>query len=267
MEFTNKVITLKPESELSFTIKKDSYLKFPTAQHIFFRSKQDEIFKQYQTARTFLYETETKDLKHWFTEYDKSNEEIIKLSFMGDMYETALIYYNIIVDLSWTLCYVSIEYALYSKNSTIELNNFISIEEAYDAMRKTENLVTNPGIEGNPLEYLRSMCPEFEESIDLVIEFWKNFKDSSIRKLYNFIKHKGKPTYCEIEKIIGGSVITLTIGGNKCPIDIRDVKMEVELIKSIRELKEFDDEVLFPYIKKLFELLEMQINPSKMILQ
>lgn len=266
MEFINKVITLNPERTSSFTLGKGYEIKIPTAQDVFFKSKQDEIFKQYQTARMFLYETETKDLEHWFTGYDKSKEEIVRLTFMTEMYETALIYYNIIVDLSWTLCYVSIEYALYSKESTIELSNFMSIEDAYNTMRKIENLVTNPGVDGNPLEYLKLMCPEFEESIDWIIEFWKSFKDSDIRKTYNFLKHKGKPTYCEIEEIVGKKVMNLTIDGNRCPIDISDVKMEVELFKSISELREFDDEILFPYIKRLFELLETQINPSKMIL-
>lgn len=265
MRFTNDIYTLKPEKRISFTIGKDSNIKLPTAQNVFFRSKQDEIIKQYESARLFLRETVIDDLDKWVDEYDKRYEETFKLLLIERMFEAALIYYNIIVDLSWTLCYVSIEYALYKKDSNVELNSFISIEDAYNAMRKAENLVTNPDIEGNPLVYLKFMCPEFEEAIELVIEFWRKFKDRSIRNLYNFIKHKGKPAYSEVESILGNKLMSLKIDGNDCPIDIRDVKMEVELGKSINDLKDFDDKTLFPYIKKLFELLEEQINPSEII--
>ena len=108
-------------------------------------------------------------------------------------------FYNIIVDLSWTLCYVSAEYVLYEKDKTIDFSGMLPIEEAYKALRKAENLVTNPNSQDNPFVYLKNMCPEFTPAIDLIIEFWQDFADSEIRKLYNFIKHKGKPNFDEIE--------------------------------------------------------------------
>lgn len=267
MEFANDIYILKPYINVSFTINKGDEIKVPSAQDIFFRCKQDEIFLQYESARLFLRETEIDDLSLYFDEYNKKYEEGFKLSLIERKFEAALIYYNIIVDLSWAICYLSVEYALYQEGKeTKVLNKFLSIEDAYDVMRVAENSITNPNSNGNPLEYLRSVCPEYKESINLVIEFWKSFKESSIRVLYNFIKHKGKPTYYEIEELKGGRLLDFSIDGKRCPIDIADVKMKVGLMDSIKSLNKFDDEVLFPYIKTLFDLLEKQINPSKMII-
>ena len=44
--------------------------------------------------------------------------------------------------------------------------------------------------------------------------------------------------------------------------DIRDVQMELSLTDEIARLKEFDDEMLFPYIQKLIGIIEKTINPS-----
>ncbi|MEG0134105.1 MAG: hypothetical protein RR851_15080 [Clostridium sp.] len=266
MEFSTDIFMLNPNKDIHIEFNRDTIINPPTAQDVFFRAKQDELFQQYQSARIFLRETETEDWNHWFDECDPRYEGTFKLLFMQRMFETALIYYNIIVDLSWTLCYVSTEYALYKRDKTIKLNDFISIEDAYYAMRKTENLVTNPDIEGNPLEYLKAMCPEYQDSINLIIDFWRDFKDSSARKLYNYIKHKGKPNYSEIEKFRAGKLMALKINEKECPMDIRDVKMVIGLIESISDLKEFDDTKLFPYIEKLFGLLEMAIKPSEIII-
>ncbi len=266
MEFSTDIFSLDPNKDIHIEFCKNTTIKLPTSQDIFFRAKEDEIFQQYQSARLFLRETETDDWDHWFQDYDPNYTEAFKLLFIQRMYETALIYYNILVDLSWTLCYISTEYALYKKDKTIKLNDFINIEDAYDAMRNAENLVTNPDNEGNPLTYIKVMCPEFEDSINLVIDFWKDFKDSSIRNLYNYIKHKGKPSYEELERIKGGKLMGLKINEEECPIDIRDVKKVVNLRKSIIDLREFDDTILFPYIKKLFELLELEIKPSEILL-
>lgn len=118
-------------------------------------------------------------------------------------------FYNVIVDLSWTLCYVSAEYALYEKDETINFSGMLPIEEAYAALRKAENIVTNPNSPDNPFVYLKSMYPGFAPAIDLIIEFWKNFADSNVRGLYNYVKHKGKPLFDEIEEYRQGKITAL----------------------------------------------------------
>jgi hypothetical protein len=107
--------------------------------------------------------------------------------------------------------------------------------------------------------------------IDLVIEFWEKFCLTSMRQKYNYCKHKGKPTYSEIEKLRDGKMVNIYINkkaiGKKIQIasDIGDVQYHFSLIEGIRELYKFDDEVLFPYIKVLFNKLEQVIQPSPIV--
>lgn len=262
MDFLTNIFELQQDKSVSINLNN---VKIPTSVDVFFRAKQDEIFQQYESARMFLRETETENWDHWFQTDDHKYQEVFELLFMERMFEVALMYYNIIVDLSWTLCYVSAEYILYEKNKTIKMESIMSIDDAYDAMRRAENLVTNPNNEGNPFEYLKLMCPEFKDSIELIIGFWKSFRDTNIRALYNFIKHKGKPMYEEVEKFRPGKLLGLTIDNKNCPTDIHDVQKIINLKKSIMELREFDDKLLFPYIKRLFELLESAVNPSPFV--
>ena len=131
-------------------------------------------------------------------------------------------------------------------------------------MRKTENGVSTPHAEGNPFAYLKKMVPEFSPAVDLIVEFWKNFSNSNIRNLYNYIKHKGKPIYREIEEFRGGKAMRLLINKQEYPSDIRDVQKKVGLKQGIDELIHFDDNILFPYIQNLLELLNTAVDPSPM---
>lgn len=261
MEFVNDIYSLLPSRNVKFSLKE---VKFPNNKDLFFRAKQQEINEQYEAARSFLRETETDDWDHWFTS-DEKHHKVFELIYKSHFFEASLMFYNIIVDLSWTLCYVSAEYVLYEKDQTIDFSGMLPIEEAYDALRKAENLVTNPNSQDNPFVYLKNMCPEFTPAIDLIIEFWSNFADSEIRKLYNFIKHKGKPNFDEIEAYKGGKIMGLKIGSEDYPTDIREVQKKVGLYQIISDLQYFDDNVLFPYIKELLSRLEAIIKPSPMI--
>lgn len=239
-------------------------VKLPSNQDLYFMSKKKEIFEQYQGARIFLKETQTKDWNHWFNpagEYQK----IFEISFSQHFYEAALFYYNVIVDLSWTLCYVSAEYAIYNKNRAVDIHGIMPIEEAYKKLREAENSVTGPGSEGNPFEYLKAMQPNFSNAINLIIDFWKKFKDSTIRQNYNYIKHKGKPLYEELNTLRPGKLMGLQIKDEECPTDVRDVQLKINLMASTQDLKDFDDNILFPYIKSLFELLDKAVDPSPLI--
>lgn len=81
---------------------------------MYFVSKWHELFERYEMARIFLSKTEEDNWDYWF---DKVDDEVaqkgIELMFKAQMLETALINYNILVDLTWTMTYVSAEYVLY----------------------------------------------------------------------------------------------------------------------------------------------------------
>ena len=126
-------------------------LKAPSNQDVYFISKWHEIFERYCSARLFVRGTmkdEWSDWQHWFnlTDNDKINNAF-KLKLIADMYETALINYNILVDLSWTITYVSSEYILYKfdKSGNIinsnEIYGMLPIEQAYGALRSAEKML------------------------------------------------------------------------------------------------------------------------------
>lgn len=267
MVFKNDIFTLSPTSKRTFNLVG---AKLPNSKDVYFRAKQDEIIDQYAAARIFLNEIETNDWEHWFNKQKlDENNEAFKLIFSSYFYESALTYYNVLIDLSWTICYVSAEYVCNFKNMPISFSGVKPIEEAYDLLRQAENNVTNPTSENNPFQYLKIMCPEYTTAIDLIIDFWKDFSNTNIRKNYNFFKHKGKPAYNEIEKLRGGRVMGVYVKENGKKIemvsDTQDVKYKISLFDSIKELYKFDNEKLFPYLKKLLEELEKQVNPSPMV--
>ena len=47
--------------------------------------------------------------------------------------------------------------------------------------------------------------------------------------------------------------------------DTQDVKYKISLLESLKELHKFDEEKLFPYLKRLFEELERLVDPSPMV--
>lgn len=104
MDFSTDIFSLdKPSSVTSNLVG----TRPPNNHDLFFRSKQKEIVEQYSAARIFLRETETDDWEHWFNPVkDDVANKAFKLIFRSYFYETALFYYNAIVDMSWTLCYV-----------------------------------------------------------------------------------------------------------------------------------------------------------------
>ena len=271
MDFANDIFTLKPPSKKSFKLEGTS---LPTNKDLYFRTKQREIIDQYAAARIFLRETETDDWSHWFNLVDdERNNTAFKKIFTTYFYETALMYYNIVVDLTWTLCYVSAEFAISNSSNRVDFEGCKPIEEAYQLLRTAENSVTSPTAESNPFEYLQKMCPEYSKAIQIIVDFWNSFSSSAIRKKYNYCKHKGKPAYDEIEELRGkgrlsGISIQLVNSTEKIEIasDIRDVQWVQSLKENISELIKFDNEQLFPYVKSLLEELERVVKPSPMVM-
>lgn len=246
-------------------------IALPTDKDMYFVSKWNELFERYSVARLFLRKTQEMEWDYWFVRLkDKDFQKAAEVFIKANLYETALINYNILVDLSWTITYVSAEYALYKfdKEGNVTNAEAVSgmhpIEEAYRLLRKTEEGVTTPHAKGNPFDYLKAMTPEFSAAVNLIIDFWKEFSNSNIRNLYNYIKHKGKPLYRESEEILGKKAMQLWIDKEEYPADIRDIQKIVGLDDGIRELIDFDDNLLFPYVDRLIEELQKAVNPSPM---
>lgn len=268
--FTNDIFgTIKPSHNKSFNL---IGTKLPSNQDIYFVSKWHEVFDRYSTARRFLRKAKENNFDYWFNPVDNpTTQKSLELMFKADLFETSLINYNILVDLSWTWAYVSAEYVLYTFDDEGNVTNakdvygMHTIEDAYELLRKTENGVVTPHSEGNPFNYLKKMRPEFTEAMDIIIDFWKYFSNSNIRNLYNFIKHKGKPKYKEIEALRGGKVFSIHIGDREYPSDITDVQKIIELESNMDTLIAFDNEKLYPYIKKLLMSLKKAVQPSPFV--
>jgi hypothetical protein len=268
MEFKTDIFSLEPNGNRTVSLIGAT---LPTSKDVYFRAKQKELLNQYAAARIFMQETETDDWSHWFnpTE-DPKNQKAFELIFKSYFYETALIYYNIVVDLSWTICYLAAEFALSLGGKRVDLDGVMPIEDAYKLMRSAENNVTNPNANESPFVYLKNMCPDFATAIDMIVSFWNDFGCSEIRKMYNFCKHKGKPAYSEIEALRGGKAMGfyMQVRGEtkvQLPSDIRDVQLTCSLADSIDELMAFDDEKLFPYISALLIELERVLKPSPFV--
>ncbi len=89
-------------------------IALPTDKDMYFVSKWNELFERYSVARLFLRKTQEMEWDYWFVRLkDKDFQKAAEVFIKANLYETALINYNILVDLSWTITYVSAEYALY----------------------------------------------------------------------------------------------------------------------------------------------------------
>ncbi len=127
------------------TIKEGTVL--PSNQDMYFVSKWNELFERYTVARLFLRKTQEDNWDYWFNHIDKPDvQKAVEMIFKSNLYETALVNYNILVDLSWTITYVSAEYVLYSfdKEGNVtnvkEVSGMHPIEEAYELLTQTSHI-------------------------------------------------------------------------------------------------------------------------------
>ncbi len=258
LEFKENVNLLYPELEKDIKVSLTSSL--PLIKDIYFKAKRFEIYRKYCSARTFLGQTQITHWWYWIPEEQQSNEDA-KLFVTSGFYESALMFYNSIVDLSWIICYVSAK-NIYNNQSTD-----FSIEEAYKLLETFEKEVRSPKTKTknqniNSFKYIRDNCPDFEEPINLIIEFWNDFSNSTIRNNYNHIKHRGRPFYTEMQNIIPKYFNLYNENGEQLPSHISDLQHKISLNDSVNDLLDFDNNKLFPYIKNLLELIEKIIKPS-----
>lgn len=261
----------KIQPHKGFSVQLDG-LVLPKTQDWYFVAKWNEIFEQYTWARIFLRKSDDENYRGIFMDpKDDRVKRQMELSCSAQFYEISLLYYNILVDLSWTITYVTAEYIIYNKNKngeitgSTEIESIMSLEDSHEMLRKTENNVTSPHSPNNPFDYLKMMVPEFEEPINMIIEFWEQFSNTEIRRNYNFLKHKGKPSYNELIAATPSVGFSMHIDKIQVPSDINDVQLKLNLRDNINELIRFDNEELFPYLDKLLHTLEEIVNPSPLV--
>ena len=274
MEFERDILALGRPEKVKIQLQD---VNLPDNNSVYFRAKQKELISQYCAARVFLSETDrpNEDWRHWDRVVPMQCKEpeysYYKTQMRADLYEAALFFYNSVVDISWAMCYLATEYLCIKNGQTVSIDGISPISVASAQARELENLSQTPTARTNPLRYLKQVCPEFEEAIDLVDGFWNTFAETEVRKKYNYCKHKGKPTYQEIEDLNPSRTWEyIVVNGNTHEIDrmptaVSDVGYEVSLEESICELRNFDDQVLFPYIEKLITTIEHILQPSEMI--
>ena len=130
-----------------------------------------------------------------------------------------------------------------------------SIDEVYDFLRSNEDKPAFPTKKYNPFKIMCEKCPEFQKPISIIEGFWDSFKESTIRKTYNFTKHRGKIAYNEIDSILGNrmnAIVQTETNISRIPICSEDAGFKKSFREGISELKEFDKEILSPYLFTLF---------------
>lgn len=242
--------------------------KIGSNEDLFFRAKQNEIYDQYCAARIFMRETEfqVEEKDKYLTSLSEMYKSDLDMGvyLKSIFYESALIYYNIVVDLTWVLTYACIEYFCFENQCDIlPLKGIQDVDTARKSLIHIEENTVSPGSVNNPFTYLRQIAPAFNCSIDIIKQFWDKYCNDKIRNRYNYIKHRGKPYYLEVkdERIFnaysgsGESFVQLASA-------VSDVSERYSLDEAIKDLQEFDDNCLFEYVYKLIKELENIVKPT-----
>lgn len=273
MEFTKQLIDtdfapIKPGKHSLFNNG-----SIPNNKDVFIKAKWHEVFDRYESARMMLMQADYLEDCGWINSIDDvSQREFMKLRQKSYFYESALTFYNILIDLSWVFSYVAMEFIIYQKDEngndvTINVEDFSLVDDAYEILRKLESSVSNPDSEGNPLEYFKHIEPGFSSVISSIQTFWATFKESKIRNRYNYMKHRGMPVYDEIKKyLVPPFNVNIEIEGKNIPSSVFDVQNVWNLDECIKELISFDNDVLFDYITKLVREINFVIQPSEIII-
>ena len=274
MIFKNDLNGLSLNDHVVRELNSHSKINIPTGNQLYYAQKKLELFERYQTARMFMRMLDDKEILQYIaSKICTSNHDLMIEGIKCDFYEAALFNYNIIVDMSWLLTLAAAEYIVYKDNESQEKPDFtllyecLKIKDAKDAIYKIESLSTSPEYNEKSLfKYLKKINIPYEYAINYVNEFWKTFQNDDIRHNYNYIKHKGKPIYYN-EKI--GDISkewSIYDGDELISANIQDTRTSVNIDEEIKKLLKFDNDTLFPYIKKLESLLEKNIDISDTIL-
>lgn len=227
------------------------------AQHnnseLFFEEKLHEMIQQYTFARTYLGQIDCSNWDYWFsTSGSDINDSTIKAMLNGSFLEIAILYYNIAVDLSWTLAYTSMEFAHYKNGRRSQSSAESPTHETVQIIRDFEKYISEPTNPSNPLLYLQRQGEEYANVVSHLITFWDKFKDSEIRNLNNFLKHRGKPYYIQEQST---KLFSLRINDVEYATDFVDLQKEVDIYTVQSQLIDFDNSDLYPYCDELIDML------------
>lgn len=235
----------------------DNTTLIQSSRVIFFESKLYDIFLRYQSARILIRSINNNDNGYWVCEDDYN--DIVRYNLNGNFLENMIINYNIVVDLTWLITCLSIEICIYEENhnEAFDFNRPNEVIKIKEVMERIEKIVKSPNSEeiASYFSYFNALSRNYLPITNHVTQFWSSFQNSEIRKLYNFIKHRGKPEYTEIYKLTGRGFYNYTENGITVATDISDVRKEISFEEELKKLIKFDEDVLFPYCDKLFKLL------------
>ena len=203
------------------------------------RYKLTQIFQNFYIARLHLLYSIDK-IKYGDLVNDKVDEGDIKKIFL----QNALIYYNICIDLSWSMVY------LFCLPQELDFN--ISKKEVEDG----ERIVNYEFITQNLEAFCKNVDVEYQNKLRKLLEiinvFWKETLTSEFRKMYNYTKHQGA------YNILGINIDSFfKIEGIEPNIDIIE-SPEFDKEKITKELSKFNNEFI-TYMDKIIEII---IDPS-----
>ena len=256
-KFKNNVDKWLKEQKIRNKIPKNTII-IPSSRELFFEGKLYEIYLRYQSARTMLNAIDNNENGYWYDDIEE-NKDLIRLNYNGFFLESMIMNYNIIIDLTWVVTFLSIEICDYEIKSDGNFNfsDGNDISKTKEIIKKIEGLAKRPDDReiSEYMNYFNSLSEKYIPITEHIKSFWKTFKDSEIRKLYNFIKHRGKPEYKEIYNITGRKFYSYISDEIEYSTDISDIRSTISLYETLNNLIYFDDNTLFEYCDKLFELL------------
>lgn len=262
MNFEKKLSVFNPPKEIKFNERK----LLPDKNEIFYTLKRKEIIEKYNKARHMMNMLEPNIGKIYPECTDDDPEKYLynELCNKAIYYESALFFYNSIVDLIYIMCYCIFEYR--NVNTEI-LDQYLCYDSLKDILMDLEKIT----ITESDFKYLAKGNKKLEQISEQISEFHKSFfnvEKSTIRKKYNYIKHRGDIVYDEIESICKKyrGEIEINFCGQKILNDSNCITTQYSLNQSIGELRYFDNEILFPFIEKLFKSLEDYVQLSNKIL-
>lgn len=256
INYTNDIFIWTDEQDARLSKPHDIFVIAPNSQ-LLFESKLKEIIEQYQFAREILRQIDNGRWDCWFPTFkEQEKNKIFQTGFNEYFLETSILYYNIVVDLTWVLFFGCAGYAIEKRTGKkVSITKIMGLQDAQDAFRKLEDCIFHPTGEADPFRQITKEMPKFNGAVTLITNFWNQFRNDEIRNLYNFIKHKGKPQYTEMYKLVGRKPYSIHIGETEIPTDLNDTRRVISLYGTAEKLVKFDNEKLFPYCDSLIKTL------------
>lgn len=166
---------IEPPHGVSFKIVGTA---LPTNQDIYFVAKWHEIFERYTTARLFVRKALEDNWEYWFNRVDDEKiQHAIENKFKAELYETALLSYNILVDLTWAWTYVSAEYLFdpAAALSDLRLNSFTKKYIKNILARITGYIEEQTGVASNYCNYMNTQTKNPFEIEHIITDHYEWF--------------------------------------------------------------------------------------------